>query len=64
MVGTRAGGLKAKKTILAKSPNHYRNIGILGGRVHCAKGFALDPERARRAGRLGGTISRRSKKHD
>lgn len=64
MVGTRAGGLKAKKTILAKSPNHYKNIGKLGGMVHCVKGFASDPERARRAGRLGGIVSRRGKKHD
>lgn len=64
MVGTRAGALKAKKTILSKSPNFYKNIGKLGGMVHCAKGFALDKDRASRAGRLGGSISKRGKKHD
>ena len=40
MSGTKAGSLKAKATILAKNPNHYKEIGALGGKKSRGGGFA------------------------
>lgn len=64
MPGTKAGGLKAAKTNkLKQGEDFYKRIGAMGGRNTCGgmKGFALDPERAKRAGAKGGKISRRGK---
>lgn len=62
MAGTKAGGLKAKKTIYLKHGNDYfKKIGAIGGRNGHTGGFASNPELARIAGKKGGTISRRGK---
>ena len=66
MGGTKAGGLKAKETNLKRNgKDFYKRIGALGGKVGGMKGFALNPELAKRAGRKGGKISKRGKaKHE
>lgn len=66
MAGTLKGGLKARDTNIKRyGEDYYINMGRKGGCV-CGtkKGFAADPNRAREAGRKGGTISRRGKAHD
>lgn len=62
MVGTKAGGAKARDKNLAKDPNWYSKIGKIGGQNSTTGGFAANTELARRAGRLGGLKSRRGKK--
>lgn len=67
MPGTKAGALKARETMKqAYGENYYANIGRLGGAKTkedgAIKGFAANPELARRAGRLGGKLSKRTKK--
>lgn len=54
MAGTKDGALRARDTNLAKDPNFYREIGMIGGRA-CVetKGFGSNPELAREAGRKG-----------
>lgn len=60
MSGTKAGGLKAAKANKAKfGENWYKEIGRIGGRNGHTGGFASNPELARRAGAIGGRISRR-----
>lgn len=61
MSGSKEGSKKAVATILAKNPNFFKEIGRIGGRVITdkKKGFAADPERARRAGSIGGSKSSR-----
>jgi len=68
MAGTKEGGLKAAATNLARDPNHYSNIGKVGGTISRGGGFASNKvgrdgltglQRASKAGVLGGTISRR-----
>lgn len=60
MPGTKAGGLKAAKTNKElHGDDFYRNIGRIGGRNGHTGGFASNPELARRAGAIGGRISRR-----
>ena len=63
MAGTKEGGIKASKTNKAKyGEDFYKIMGKKGGQVTgVLKGFALDPERAKRAGQKGGKISRRGK---
>ena len=60
------GGQKTRYTNLKNNPNFYRDIGKLSnagweknGRK--PRGFAANPELAKTAGKLGGTISRRRK---
>lgn len=63
MAGTKEGGTKTRVTLIGKYGIHfYQNIGRKGG-MKCGikKGFALDPERAKRAGAKGGKISKRGK---
>ena len=63
MPGTREGGIKAGKTnCKLHGKDFYKRIGRKGGSV-CGikKGFALNIERAKAAGRKGGKISRRGK---
>jgi general stress protein YciG len=45
-----------------KDPDFYRKIGRIGGsaKTNKPRGFAIDRERAARAGKIGGTISRRT----
>jgi hypothetical protein len=59
MVATRIGGIKTRDKNLARNPNFYREIGKKGESVLGKKGFAIDPELARRAGAKGGSISKR-----
>ena len=62
MAGTKAGGIKAAKTNKRKwGRKFYAEIGAKGGKACVPKGFAADPERARRAGAKGGKISKRGK---
>ena len=60
MAGTKAGGLKARETNMAKhGSDFYARIGAKGGRNGHTGGFAANPELAKRAGAKGGRISRR-----
>jgi len=65
MAGTKNGGLKAATTNKNRyGKEFYARIGAIGGKKTGLKGFALDRERARRAGQIGGRISRRSKSNN
>lgn len=62
MAGNKIGGAKCAATNKAKyGENFYRVIGSLGGSTITdkPKGFAVNRELARTAGRRGGQISRR-----
>jgi general stress protein YciG len=64
MSGTKAGGQKAAAKNLAKDPNFYSRIGSEGGKNGTTGGFGNGEEGrelARRAGKIGGTVSRRGK---
>lgn len=54
MAGTKEGGAKARATMYEKhGKDFYKRIGAIGGK-HCGmKGFALNPELARKAGAKG-----------
>ena len=65
MSGTLAGGKLAAKTNKEKyGDGFYKRIGSTGGATATTKpkGFAANHERAVAAGRIGGSISRRTKK--
>jgi len=68
MSGNKLGAMKAKAKILAKNPNHYKEIGKRGGLngrgENYVGGFAGDRELAIRAGRIGGKVSKRTKKNE
>lgn len=60
MSGNKAGGLKAAATNKKKyGKNFYKRLGQIGGHNGHAGGFAADPERAKRAGAIGGKRSKR-----
>lgn len=64
MSGTKAGGAKARETNLKRhGEDFYAKIGSKGGKAVCSKpkGFAANPELAKRVGAIGGRISRRGK---
>ena len=62
MSGTRAGSLKAVKTIKANhGEDYFKRIGSLDGIACVPKGFAKNIKLAQEAGRKGGKISRRTK---
>lgn len=71
MSGTKAGGQKARDTNLKRhGKDFYKRIGYRGGSNGTTGGFASDKrdkdgytgrERARVAGKAGGSISRRGK---
>lgn len=62
MSGTVKGGKRASKTNRARyGDNYYRVIGALGGVKSKGGGFSKVPGLAQRAGKIGGTISRRTK---
>lgn len=63
MAGTKAGGIKSRNTnILRHGNDFFREIGAKGGRTKgVKKGFAANPEVARRAGRIGGARSKRGR---
>lgn len=59
-MNTPEGAKKAAETTAAKyGKDFWKKIGAKGGSFRGCKGFALDVEKAREAGRKGGTISRR-----
>ena len=69
MVQTKKGGETLRQTNIEKYGSyeayreHMRSMASKGGsKTGIAKGFALDKDRARRCGALGGRISRRTKK--
>lgn len=63
MAGTKAGGQAAAVTNKAKyGKDFYREIGAKGGKLGKTGGFYADRELARRAGAIGGKISRRRKR--
>lgn len=66
MPGTKAGGLKAYQTnIKLYGKDFYKIMGAKGGKVCCPKGFALNIELAKAAGRKGGKMHRpRRKKNE
>lgn len=73
MAGSSIGGKKTALKNLARDPDFYKKIGRIGGRNGTTGGFASDLvgedgltglERAKIAGRKGGTISRRGKKNE
>lgn len=60
MSGTLAGGKLAAKTNKERYGNDwYARIGSIGGKNGHTGGFAADPERAKRAGAIGGKRSKR-----
>ena len=60
MAGNKAGGLKAAATNKKRwGKDWYVRIGRMGGKALVLKGFALNAELAREAGRKGGKISKR-----
>lgn len=62
MSGTTTGGKQAAKTNKEKyGSDFYARIGSIGGKATGPKGFALNPELAKRAGQKGGKISKRGK---
>ncbi len=62
MAGTRKGGLKAaKRNRELYGENFYAQIGAKGGSLSNTGGFAANRELARKAGAIGGRISRRTK---
>lgn len=62
MSGSRLGGLKASETNKKKyGEDFYKNIGRRGGKACVPKGFAVNPDLAKRAGSRGGKLSKRGK---
>lgn len=60
MAGTVEGGiLAAQKNKARHGKDFYARIGAKGGKKGHTGGFAADKELARKAGALGGSISRR-----
>lgn len=62
MAGSKSGGVKAAQTNKAKyGADFYKKIGQKGGKLGKTGGFAASRELARRAGSIGGRISRRQR---
>lgn len=60
MAGNKAGGLKAAETNKKRyGEDFYKRQGKLGGLKTGKKGFALNRELARAAGKKGGSVSKR-----
>lgn len=65
MSGTVKGGKKGAKTNKAKyGKDFYARIGKIGGQNGTTGGFYANRELASRAGKIGGTISRKPKKEE
>jgi len=64
MAGTVEGGRKASLTNKQRyGSDFYANIGAKGGKLGHTGGFYANRKLAGRAGKKGGTISRRTKKN-
>jgi hypothetical protein len=62
MAGTKEGGARAAATNKAKyGSDFYARIGSSGGKVGRTGGFYANRDLARKAGAMGGRISRRGK---
>ena len=67
---TPAGAIKARQSMIERYGSeeaykaHLRSIGSKGGKVPSTGGFAGDRALARRAGAIGGRISRRRPRED
>jgi general stress protein YciG len=62
MAGTKDGGRKAASTNKNKyGKDFYARIGAMGGKMGHTGGFYANRDLARKAGALGGRISRRGK---
>lgn len=56
MSGTKAGGNKTAQKLIEKyGKDYFKNMGRKGGKVCVPKGFAMNKELAREAGRKGGS---------
>jgi hypothetical protein len=63
MAGNKAGGTKTAAANKVKyGKDFYKRIGAMGGAKGTTGGFAANRELARRAGALGGRISKRKKR--
>jgi general stress protein YciG len=63
MAGNKIGGAKCAAVNKAKhGEDFYKRIGALGGSKSTTGGFFANRELARRAGSIGGKISKRGKK--
>ncbi|HET9850233.1 MAG TPA: hypothetical protein VFP35_01230 [Candidatus Saccharimonadales bacterium] len=63
MAGTKNGGQKAAATNKSKyGKDFYAKIGQMGGKMGHTGGFYANRDLARKAGAVGGRISRRTKK--
>lgn len=61
MAGTKLGGQLAAEKNKLNDPDFYARIGALGGAKGRTGGFFNNRELARKAGAIGGRISRRGK---
>lgn len=65
MSGTLEGGKKAAAKNLAKDPDFYKKMGVLGGKASGTGGFAWlakhDPERLAAIGRKGGEAPKKKR---
>jgi general stress protein YciG len=63
MAGTKLGGLRAASTNRTRhGGDFYARIGSKGGKLGRTGGFYANRDLARRAGQVGGRISRRTKR--
>jgi len=56
---TVSGAKKATQKILERNPNHFKEIGKIGGKNGHTGGFAANKTVARSAGAVGGSRSKR-----
>lgn len=60
MPGNKIGGIKARDTNYERyGKDFYKRMGQKGGMATGTKGFAANPELAKKAGAIGGSRSRR-----
>lgn len=60
-MGSPEGGRKAAKILLARDPDYFKKLSAKGGRSGSRENrpFFKDRKLASRAGKIGGTISRK-----
>lgn len=67
VAGTKAGSAKAVATILARDPDFFKRVGKIGGSKGKGPGyqggFAHPEADPRKAGAIGGRVSRRKSPH-